>query len=173
MRSRNRYYLSHYHVRIDWPISDAAEDSGAQPALHFQRAVRKRGENRRGPSAQAVRILQPAVHVRRTPDGGDCGRAVPAPAARHHHGVCQQQRLRALIRICERGVAKLVAHEVSQDRIWSRSPPPTACRPTRSKNTMSWPGRAGNASAPFRRPTRSPPRRVRPRTGSCATSSRT
>ena len=24
--SRNRYHLSHYHVRIDWPISEAAED---------------------------------------------------------------------------------------------------------------------------------------------------
>src|SRR5512147_3007568 len=27
-RIRNRYHLSHYHVRIDWPISDAAEELG-------------------------------------------------------------------------------------------------------------------------------------------------
>jgi hypothetical protein len=26
VRSRNRYSLSHFHIRIDWPIADAAED---------------------------------------------------------------------------------------------------------------------------------------------------
>nr|HID58796.1 hypothetical protein [Desulfobacterales bacterium] len=28
VKARNRYMLSHFHVRIDWPISDAAEDLG-------------------------------------------------------------------------------------------------------------------------------------------------
>lgn len=28
MKKRNRYALTHFHVKIDWPISDAAEDLG-------------------------------------------------------------------------------------------------------------------------------------------------
>ena len=35
-KAKHRYYLSHFHVRVDWPITEAAEDLG-----RFQRYVSK------------------------------------------------------------------------------------------------------------------------------------
>jgi hypothetical protein len=41
--SRHRYYLSHFHVRIDWPITDAAEDLGRY-LRYISKDVYEKGE---------------------------------------------------------------------------------------------------------------------------------
>lgn len=40
---RNRYYLSHFHVRIDWPIADAAEDL-AQSLRYTSKDLYEKGD---------------------------------------------------------------------------------------------------------------------------------
>ncbi|MCK7513878.1 MAG: hypothetical protein MZV70_64240 [Desulfobacterales bacterium] len=61
---------------------------------------------------------------------------------------------RALIRICERGVVQAGADEIPAKTIWSRSPPKTGSRPTRSRSITWWRGRAASVSASCRRPIR-------------------
>jgi len=43
IRKRNRYVLSHFHVRIDWPIDDAVEDL-AQQLRYISKDIYERGE---------------------------------------------------------------------------------------------------------------------------------
>lgn len=42
-RDRNRYGLSHFHVRIDWPIADAAEDL-ARHLRYISKDIHERGD---------------------------------------------------------------------------------------------------------------------------------
>jgi hypothetical protein len=42
-RSRNRYCLTHYHVKIDWPIADAAEDL-AQSLRYISKDLYEKGD---------------------------------------------------------------------------------------------------------------------------------
>ena len=42
-RSANRYSLTHYHVRIDWPIADAAEDL-AQSLRYISKDLYEKGD---------------------------------------------------------------------------------------------------------------------------------
>ena len=42
-KSRDRYYLSHYHVRVDWPIVDAAEDL-AQHLRYISKDIFEKGD---------------------------------------------------------------------------------------------------------------------------------
>jgi len=43
-KARNRYALSHFHVRIDWPIADAAEDL-ARSLRYISKDLYEKGEN--------------------------------------------------------------------------------------------------------------------------------
>ena len=43
VKKRNRYSLTHYHVKIDWPIADAAEDL-AKHLKYIQNNLYERGE---------------------------------------------------------------------------------------------------------------------------------
>ena len=43
-RARNRYTLTHFHVRVDWPISDAAEDLARQ-LRYISKDLYERGES--------------------------------------------------------------------------------------------------------------------------------
>ena len=43
LKKRNRYSLTHYHVKIDWPIADAAEDL-AKDLKYIQNNLYERGE---------------------------------------------------------------------------------------------------------------------------------
>jgi len=43
IKKRNRYSLTHYHVKIDWPIADAAEDL-AKHLKYIQNNLYERGE---------------------------------------------------------------------------------------------------------------------------------
>ena len=50
VKKRNRYALTHYHVKIDWPIADAAEDLGKW-LRYIQNNLYEKGDNE-------ARILQ-------------------------------------------------------------------------------------------------------------------
>ena len=43
IKSQNRYVMTHFHVRIDWPIDDAAEDM-AQQLRYISKELYERGE---------------------------------------------------------------------------------------------------------------------------------
>lgn len=43
VKARNRYALSHFHVRIDWPVADAAQDL-AQDLRYISRDLYEKGE---------------------------------------------------------------------------------------------------------------------------------
>ncbi len=44
VKARNRYSLSHFHVRIDWPIADAAEEL-ARELRYISKDLYEKGEN--------------------------------------------------------------------------------------------------------------------------------
>jgi hypothetical protein len=44
IKARNRYSLSHFHVRIDWPIADAAEDM-ARDLRYISKDLYEQGDN--------------------------------------------------------------------------------------------------------------------------------
>jgi hypothetical protein len=44
IKARNRYALTHFHVRIDWPISEAAEDL-ARSLRYIQKDLYEKGED--------------------------------------------------------------------------------------------------------------------------------
>jgi hypothetical protein len=44
IKARNRYSLSHFHVRIDWPIADAAEDM-ARDLRYISKDLYEKGDN--------------------------------------------------------------------------------------------------------------------------------
>ncbi len=43
VKTTSRYFLSHFHVRIDWPISEAAEDLG-RSLRYISKELYERGE---------------------------------------------------------------------------------------------------------------------------------
>jgi hypothetical protein len=44
IKARNRYSISHFHVRIDWPIADAAEDM-ARDLRYISKDLYEKGDN--------------------------------------------------------------------------------------------------------------------------------
>jgi hypothetical protein len=107
-RSRNRYALSHFHVRIDWPIADAAEDL-ARNLRYISKDLYEKGDK----YAEDVQKkffeyygLPSMVGGRRT------AACVAAQYLKRIHCIttvyAASSESRALIRLSERGVAKMV-----------------------------------------------------------------
>jgi hypothetical protein len=106
--SRNRYHLSHYHVRVDWPISEAAEDLG-RSLRYISKELYEKGED----YAEDLQrkffeyYNQPFISGGRRTAG-----IVAAQYLRRIGGIStiyvSSSASRALIRICERGVSKIV-----------------------------------------------------------------
>jgi hypothetical protein len=107
-KSRNRYHLSHYHVRIDWPISDAAEELGRN-LRYISKELYEKGEK----TAEDLQRKLFEYHNQPFMSGGRRTAAVVAALyLRRVPGITtvyvSTSASRALIRICERGVSKLV-----------------------------------------------------------------
>ncbi len=105
---RSRYALSHFHVRIDWPINDAAEDL-ARNLRYISKDLYEKGEK---PAEDLQRKLfeyygQPVMS-----GGRRTAAMVAAQYLRRVPGIAtvyvSSSASRALFRICERGVGKLV-----------------------------------------------------------------
>lgn len=116
-RSRNRYKLSHFHVRIDWPIADAAEDL-ARKLRYISKDLYEKGDK----YAEDVQKkffeyygLPVMVGGRRTAAcvAAQYLRKVPCISTVY----AGSAETRALIRISERGTAKLVLMKFTEDEV--------------------------------------------------------
>ncbi len=116
-RSRNRYMLSHFHVRIDWPIADAAENL-AQQLRYISKDLYEKGDK----YAEDIQKKffeyygQPVmVGGRRTAAcvAAQFLRQIPCISTIY----AGSSESRALIRISERGVSKTVLMKLSEDEV--------------------------------------------------------
>jgi len=116
-KAKNRYVLSHFHVRIDWPITDAAEDL-AQRLRYISKDIYEKGEK----CAEDIQKkffeyygLPVMVGGRRT------AAIVAAQYMRRFQHITTvyagSSESRALIRISERGVSKLVLIKLTAKEI--------------------------------------------------------
>jgi len=110
--SRSRYFLSHYHVRIDWPISEAAEDLG-RSLRYISKELYEKGEKT---AEDLQRKLFEYYNQPFMSGGRRTAAVVAAQYLRRVPGITtvyvSTSASRALIRICERGVSKLVLMKV-------------------------------------------------------------
>jgi hypothetical protein len=116
-RSRSRYMLSHFHVRIDWPIADAAENL-AQQLRYISKDLYEKGDK----YAEDIQKKffeyygQPVmVGGRRTAAcvAAQFLRQIPCISTIY----AGSSESRALIRISERGVSKTVLMKLSEDEV--------------------------------------------------------
>jgi hypothetical protein len=107
-KSRNRYHLSHYHVRIDWPISEAAEELG-RSLRYISKELYEKGEKA---AEDLQRKLFEYYNQPFMSGGRRTAAIVAAQYLRRVPGIStvyvSTSASRALIRIGERGVSKLV-----------------------------------------------------------------
>jgi len=112
-RSRDRYCLSHFHVRIDWPIADAAEDL-ARALRYISKDLYERGDK------YAEDIQKKFFEYYGLPLMAGGRRTAAIVAAQYLKRVpcistvyASSSESRALIRISERGVSKAVLMKLS------------------------------------------------------------
>jgi hypothetical protein len=107
-RQRHRYILSHYHVRIDWPINDAAEDL-ARSLRYISKDLYEKGEK----NAEDLQRKLFEYYGQPVMAGGRRTAAiVAAQYLRRVPGIntvyAASSASRALLRISERGITKFV-----------------------------------------------------------------
>jgi hypothetical protein len=117
IRSKNRYGLTHFHVRIDWPIADAAEDL-ARALRYISKDLYEKGDK----CAEDIQRKFFEYYSLPTMAGGR--RTAAIVAAQYlkripcittiYAGSCES---RALIRISERGASKIVLMPFSEEEI--------------------------------------------------------
>lgn len=117
IRSTNRYRLSHYHVRIDWPIAQAAEDL-AQSLRYISKDLYEKGD----PYAENVQKklfeyfgLPVMVGGRRTAAMVAAQYLKRIPCISTVYAGSSESR--ALIRISERGVYKAVLIQLGEEEM--------------------------------------------------------
>lgn len=116
-RARNTYALSHFHVRVDWPIADAAE-SLATSLRYISKDLYERGDK------YAEDIQKKFFEYFGLPVMVGGRRTAAIVAAQYLKSIpcistvyVGSSESRALIRISERGVSKMVLMEFSEDEI--------------------------------------------------------
>ena len=112
-KARNRYSLSHFHVRIDWPISEAAEDLGRH-LRYLSKDIFEKGEK----YAEDIQKKFFEYYSQPLMSGGRRTAAVVASQyLKKIPGITTvyagSSESRALIRISERGVSKSVLMKFS------------------------------------------------------------
>jgi len=116
-RSKNRYSLSHFHVRVDWPITEAAEDM-AQSLRYISKDLYEKGDK----YAEIVQKkffeyygLPVMVGGRRTAAivAAQYLKRIPCISTVY----VSSSESRALIRISERGVSKAILMRFSEDEM--------------------------------------------------------
>lgn len=116
-RARTRYKLSHFHVRIDWPIADAAEDLG-RTLRYISKDLYEKGDK----YAEDVQKKFFEYYGQPVMVGGR--RTAACVAAQYLRQVpcistvyAGSSETRALIRISERGTSKLVLMKFTEDEV--------------------------------------------------------
>ncbi len=110
-KSRNRYSLSHFHVKIDWPIADAAEDM-ARYLRYISKDIYEKGDK------YADDIQKKFFEYYGLPTMAGGRRSAAIVAAQYLRRIpcistvyAGSSESRALIRISERGVSKAILME--------------------------------------------------------------
>jgi len=116
-RARTRYSLSHFHVRIDWPIADAAEDM-ARELRYISKDLYEKGDK----YADAIQMKFFDYYGLPVMAGGRRTAAIVAaqylkriPCIKTIYAGSSESR--SLIRISERGVSKSVLMRFSKKEI--------------------------------------------------------
>ncbi|NVM57451.1 MAG: hypothetical protein HWN51_04965 [Desulfobacterales bacterium] len=117
VKARNRYALSHFHVRIDWPIADAAEDLACE-LRYISKDLYEKGE------AYAEEIQKKFFEYYGLPSTSGGRRTAAMVAAQFlmrvpcistvYAGSCES---RAIYRISERGVSKYILMKLTDTDI--------------------------------------------------------
>lgn len=117
VKARNRYSLSHFHIRIDWPIADAAEDL-ARELRYISKDLYEKGE------AYAEEIQKKFFEYYGFPLTSGGRRTAAMVAAQFLKRVpcistvyVGSSESRALYRISERGVSKYILMRLSNTDI--------------------------------------------------------
>jgi len=115
--AKNRYSLSHFHVRIDWPIADAAEDL-AKSLRYVSKDIYERGDK------YAEDIQKKFFEYYGLPVMAGGRRTAAIVAAQYLKRVpcittvyVGSSESRALIRISERGVSKSVLMKLADNEL--------------------------------------------------------
>jgi hypothetical protein len=116
-KAKNRYTLSHFHVRIDWPIADAAEDLAGN-LRYISKDLYEKGDK----AAEDIQKKFFEYYCQPLMVGGRRTAAIVAAQylkripciSTVYVGSCET---RALIRISERGVSKLVLMKFSDNEM--------------------------------------------------------
>ncbi|MBI5844720.1 MAG: hypothetical protein HZB23_08635 [Deltaproteobacteria bacterium] len=107
-KARNRYYLSHFHMKVDWPIADAAEDLARQ-LRYISKDLYEKGET------YAEELQKKFFEYYCIPFGAGGRRTAAIVAAQYLRKLpfvstvyVGSSETRGIIRLSERGVAKFV-----------------------------------------------------------------
>ena len=113
-KKRNRYKLSHFHVRVDWPIAEAAEDL-AQSLRYISKDLYEKGEK------YAEDIQKKFFEYYGVPVMVGGRRTAAIVAAQYFKRIpcittvyAGSSESRALIRISERGTSRLVLMQFTE-----------------------------------------------------------
>ncbi len=112
--AKNRYQLSHFHVRIDWPISDAAEDL-SRNLRYISKDIYEKGDK------YAEDIQKKFFEYYGLPSMAGGRRTAAIVAAQYLKRIpcistvyAGSSESRALIRISERGASKAVLMQITE-----------------------------------------------------------
>ena len=117
VRKKNRYSLTHFHVKIDWPIADAAE-SLAKRLRYIQNNLYEKGD-------KVARILQNKLFeyygCHHSVGGRRTAGLIAAQLLKHSDGICtvfvSSSESRTLYRYSERGVSKFFLVQLSEEQL--------------------------------------------------------
>lgn len=116
-KARNRYNLSHFHVRVDWPITDAAEDL-ARDLRYISKEIFEKGDK----YAEDLQKKFFEYYGQPVMVGGRRTAGIVAAQYLKRLGCIStvyvgSSESRALIRISERGVSKAVLIQFSPEEV--------------------------------------------------------
>ena len=131
---KNRYLLSHFHVRIDWPIAEAAEDM-AQTLRYISKDLYEKGDE------YAETVQKKFFEYYGVPVMVGGRRTAAIVAAQYLKRIpcistvyVGSSESRALIRISERGVSKSVLMPLTEDELQQLASANNMALPTLKKN---------------------------------------
>lgn len=141
---KNRYMLSHFHVRIDWPITEAAEDM-AQSLRYISKDLYEKGDE------YAETVQKKFFECYGVPVMVGGRRTAAIVAAQYLKRIpcistvyVGSSEARALTRISERGVSKSVLTLLSEEEIQQICNNHSMALPTFKKNyVIAWEGNRG------------------------------
>jgi hypothetical protein len=131
---KNRYMLSHFHVRIDWPISEASEDL-AQSLRYISKDLYEKGD------AYADTVQKKFFEYYGVPVMVGGRRTAAIVAAQYLKRMqcistvyVGSSESRALIRISERGISKAILMPLTEEAMQQFSSSHNMALPTFKKN---------------------------------------